>query len=151
MVLFMGVVAAAYLLMKNVPTGFVPNEDMGYFFVVLEGPESTALARTGKVAAEAEKIIKGLPGVADVLVIGGYNIVAGIQDTRAATAIVVLKPWDERKTKALSLQGVMKSMYRETAAINEFNIMAFNPPPIQGLPHSTTNQIQTRQYWVLQQ
>ncbi len=146
MVLFLGVVAAAYLLMKNVPTGFVPNEDMGYFFVVLEGPESTALVRTGKVAAEVEHIIKGLPGVADVLIIGGYNIVAGIQDTRAATAIVVLKPWDERKTKALSLQGVIKSVYRETAAINEFNIMAFNPPPIQGLSTTGGFQYQLEDY-----
>ncbi len=146
MLLFAGVVAAAYLLMKTVPTGFVPNEDMGYFFVVMEGPESTALARTSKVAGRVEKIIKGISGVSDVLIIGGYNIVAGIQDTRSATAIVVLKPWDERKGKALSLDGVIERVYEETAGINEFNLMAFNPPPIQGLSTTGGFQYQLEDY-----
>jgi len=146
MALFGCVVAAAYLLLRHVPTGFVPNEDMGYFFVVLEGPESTALERTARVAARVEEIIRGIPGVSDVLVIGGNNIVAGVQDTRSATAIVVLEPWDERKEEALSLDGVMRRVYAETAPIQEFNVMAFNPPPIQGLSTTGGFQYQLEDY-----
>ena len=133
LLLFLGVILAAYWLVRTVPTGFVPNEDQGYFFVLQQGPEGMALARTEKISAQAEEIMKKIPGVADVLLIGGYNIVASVVDSRASTYIVILEPWDERTTKALSVKGIMGRLYHSVSHMNEVDFVPFNPPPIQGL------------------
>jgi len=148
LILFAGVIVAAYWLIKTVPTGFVPDEDQGYFFILQEGPEGMALARTEKISSQVEKIIKEVPGVKDVLLIGGYNIIAQIQDTRASTIIVILNPWHERTTKALSLEGIMMTTYQAVAHMNEVNFMPFGPPPIQGLGTAGGFQYQLEDYLV---
>lgn len=139
-VVFALMLVATYLLFKHVPIGFIPDEDQGYFFAVMQGPEGTALDRTTTVADEVEKICMDIDGVDDVLTIGGYNIINGTVDSNAATFIVILKPWGKREDKKLSLESIMKQIYFRSQAINEAMVFLFNPPPIQGL--STTGGFQ---------
>jgi len=67
---FVGLLGVTYYLFHVVPTGFVPDEDQGYFYVFPIGPEGSSLERTEKVANKIEKILRKTPGVADVLTIG---------------------------------------------------------------------------------
>ena len=133
---FLALLCGTYYLLRTLPTGFVPSEDQGFFFMVLQGPEGASLERTEKVAEEVEKIVLDTPGVEDVITIGGYNLIGAILDSDAASLIVVLKPWSEREGPGLSLQSILNEIRRNTAGIPEAIVMAFNPPPISGL--STT-------------
>ncbi|MCD6293608.1 MAG: efflux RND transporter permease subunit [Deltaproteobacteria bacterium] len=136
LLVFAGLVFAAYTMFKIVPTGFVPSEDQGYFFAMIESPEGTSLDRTGKVRRLVEDILKKTPGVKNVVMVGGYNLLNSAMDPSSAASFVMLDPWDERKTPELSLDGIMGAFMAQTQAINEAIIIPFPPPPIQGL--STT-------------
>lgn len=135
-VIFISLMGVTYYLFQVVPTGFVPDEDQGYFYVFAIGPEGSSLERTEKVGNRLEKILLSTPGVADVLTIGGYDLINSVNVPSTATAIVVLKPWDKRRTPELSVEGIMASVRKQTAGITEAMVVAFNAPPIQGL--STT-------------
>jgi multidrug efflux pump len=130
---FVGLLGVTYYLFHVVPTGFVPDEDQGYFYVFPIGPEGSSLERTEKVANKIEKILRKTPGVADVLTIGGFDLINNINVPNTSTIIVVLKPWGQRKTPALSVNGIMASVRKQTAGITEAMVAIFNAPPIQGL------------------
>ncbi|NQU13285.1 MAG: efflux RND transporter permease subunit, partial [Desulfobacteraceae bacterium] len=136
LLVFVGMVGATYYMFKIVPTGFVPAEDQGYFMVMIQTPEGTSLDRTGKVCSKVENILKKTPGIDNIVMIGGYNLLNSAMDPSSAAAFVMLDPWGKRKTPALSLDGIMGAFMAETQAINEAVVIPFPPPPIQGL--STT-------------
>lgn len=133
---FIGLLVAAaatgWLFMKT-PTGFVPEEDRGAFFIAINLPDGAALGRTEAVLAEAESIVSGVPGVADIISVGGYSILQGSVFPNSALMIVVLKPWDERTTPELSLNAIVGQLAPKLAAIPTATIFPFNPPPIPGL------------------
>ncbi len=64
-------------LFTLVPTGFLPAEDRGAFFVDVRLPDGAALPRTTAVLAEVEAIISNTPGVANVMSVGGYSLLQG--------------------------------------------------------------------------
>ncbi len=136
LLIFVGLLFATYTMFKMVPTGFVPAEDQGYFMVMLQTPEGTSLERTGKVCNTVEDILHKTPGIKNVVMIGGYNLLNSAMDPSSAAAFVMLTPWDERNTPALSLDGIIGAFMGQTQAINEAVVIPFPPPPIQGL--STT-------------
>ena len=131
--IFIGLIGATYYMFRIVPTGFVPEEDQGYFYVFTLGPEGSSLQRTEKVAGRVGKILLSTPGVSDVLTIGGFDLINNVNVSNTGTLIVVLKPWDERKTPELSVDGIMKSVRKQTAGIAEAMVVVFNAPPIMGL------------------
>jgi hydrophobe/amphiphile efflux-1 (HAE1) family protein len=131
----------AFYMLHKVPTAFVPPEDMGYFYVIAQGPEGTSIVRTEQVTHKIEKIAAGIDGVDDVLTIGGYNMISGALDSSSASVIVVLKEWNERRSPEQSIDAIMQTMnMRCYGLINEATAFAFSPPPIMGL--STTGGFQ---------
>ena len=131
--IFIGLMGVTYYLFHVVPTGFVPDEDQGYFFLFAKGPEGSSLERSEKVANRLEKILLSTPGIADVLTIGGYDMINTVNVPCISTLIVILKPWNERKTPELSVDGIMKNVRKQSADIKEAMVSVFNAPPIQGL------------------
>jgi hydrophobe/amphiphile efflux-1 (HAE1) family protein len=136
LLVFAGLFFATYYMFRIVPTGFVPAEDQGYFMVMVQAPEGASLSRTGKVCSDVEKILEKTPGVENVVMIGGYNLLNSAMDTASAAAFVMLDPWNKRRTPELSLEGIMGGFMARTRGINEAIVIAFPPPPIEGL--STT-------------
>jgi hydrophobe/amphiphile efflux-1 (HAE1) family protein len=127
------VVAGMYMLFRVLPAGLVPSEDQGYFMVNVELPGGAALNRTEAVAAQAEKIVKAIPGVQDVVSIGGFSMLGGSSSSNVASLFVVLKPWSERTSASQQVSGILAQAQRQFAAIPTAEITGFNPPPIPGL------------------
>jgi hydrophobe/amphiphile efflux-1 (HAE1) family protein len=136
LLVFAGLFVATYYLFTIVPTGFVPEEDEGYFMVMIQSPEGASLDRTGKVCSRVEEMLLKTSGIESVVMIGGYNLLNSAMDPASAAAFVMLKPWDQRKTPALGLDGIMAAFMGRAQAVTEAVVMPFPPPPIEGL--STT-------------
>ena len=83
----------------KLPTGFVPNEDQGYFFSVFTLPDGASMERTDQLMRRAEADLKSIPGVAEVLTTGGLNLLTNAYTSNNASVIVMLKPWEERKSE----------------------------------------------------
>ncbi len=114
------------------PTGFLPQEDQGAFFVEIRLPEGASLNRTLDVAKQVEEVARNLDGVRDVITITGYSMLNGLAQSNSAFLILTLDPFDERTTPALRVNALVASMARQTAAVPA-QIIPFNLPPIIGL------------------
>ena len=130
---FAGLCALAFLAFAAVPTGFVPEEDQGYFLVIAELPEGASIERTEKVVAEMRKIAMDTPGVADVLEVSGYNVVNALQQPFQGMAFIILDPFGDRKTPETQVEALMATLRAEFAQIPGARILVANAPAIPGL------------------
>jgi HAE1 family hydrophobic/amphiphilic exporter-1/multidrug efflux pump len=128
--------AAGHLMMK-IPTGFVPNEDQGYFFTVFNLPDGASMERTDQLMRRAEAEVKALPGVQEVLTLGGLNLLTNAFTSNNASLIVVLKPWEERKHAEEQIEPILTAAKKKFAAYAEAVSLVFPPPPINGLGNAS--------------
>jgi len=127
---------AGRLLMK-LPTGFVPNEDQGYFFSVFTLPDGASMERTDQLMRRAEADLKSIPGVGEVLTTGGLNLLTNAYTSNNASVIAMLKPWEERKGDEEQLGSILVTARRKFAAYPEAVSLVFPPPPINGLGNAS--------------
>jgi hydrophobe/amphiphile efflux-1 (HAE1) family protein len=125
--------AGAAGLLKKLPTGFVPDEDQGYFFVSMTLPDGASMERTGLLAERAEKFIKALPGMQRVMSLGGLNILNSTYNSNTCTLIGLLQPWEKRHTKETSLKTILLTTMKEVSSYPEAMSFVIIPPPITGL------------------
>ena len=104
--LVMVAVAAAGVLglAKITPTGFLPEDDQGAFFVVVQLPGGASIGRTTEVVRQAEEILKEEAAVADYTSVIGLNFIDNYSQSNAAFIVVTLKPFEERKDASLGVQ-----------------------------------------------
>jgi len=131
--LFSGLCVLTAWGFRALPTGFMPNEDQGYFFVNVQLPDAAKLSRTEDVLTRIEQMAVNTPGVRDVVGVAGFSLLTGTVAPNNAMAVVILENWDERKSRALSIRGVIGSLMGQMMTIQEAQAFAFAPPPIMGL------------------
>lgn len=127
------VLAADAFLFKVTPTGFLPDEDQGAFFVEVQLPQGASVNRTAEVAGQVETMIKALPGVEDVSSVIGYSGLEALAKSNAAYVIVLLEPFEERTTPETDVHALIKRVQAEGLGFREANLLPFNVPPIIGL------------------
>jgi hydrophobe/amphiphile efflux-1 (HAE1) family protein len=119
-----------YGIYTRLPTGFLPVEDQGYFFAVLQLPDGAALARTDAVADKVRKILAAEDGVQDVIPVTGFNFLTGANQSNAAAEFAVLKPWRERSRTASDIVAAVRP---KLLGIPEAVALSFDPPSIPGI------------------
>ncbi len=124
-------------LLMSLPTGFVPNEDQGYFFTVFNLPDGASMERTDQLMKRAEADLKSIPGVGEVLTTGGLNLLTNAYTSNNASIITMLKPWEERKSDEEQLAVILATARRKFAAYPEAISLVFPPPPINGLGNAS--------------
>src|SRR5713101_6468190 len=124
---------AIFGISRIVPTGFLPEEDQGAFFVMVQLPDGASVARTGDVTKRVENILKGLPAVEHTLSIIGYSLLDGGNLPNNAFLVVRLKPFEDRQAAADSAQALIRKVFAEGSRIREAKVVAFNFPAIIGL------------------
>ena len=121
--LTIGIVAAvvigAGLFARVLPAGFIPDEDQGIFGVAVQLPPGASLERTSLVLKKIEDILAKTDGLESFQTIGGYGAVTSTYQPNYGTIFVRMKPWEERKTKALHVTGIMGGLRPQFAAIPE--------------------------------
>ena len=124
--------ADAYLGI-TLPTGFVPNEDQGVFFVQIQLPFGSSLSRNDALTARIEQDMLKVPGVKDVITLGGFNLLTNITTSDSSSLVVTLEPWGDRKTAETSLRAILTNAYKKMGAYPQAIAFPFIPPPIPGL------------------
>lgn len=132
-VAFAGLCVLAYILFEAVPTGFVPEEDQGYFLVVAQLPEGATIERTKAVVAEMREIAMKAPGVSDVLEVSGYNVIDALKQPFQGMAFIILKPFEERTTPETQVTAIMANLRAKFAQIPGARTLVANAPAIPGL------------------
>ncbi len=128
--------AVTGLLFRILPTGFLPNEDQGAFFVSVRLPDGATTQRADDASRKIEESILKIPGVDQYFVLGGLDIATGTSNSNVATIIATLKPWDERTTDETQLQGILANAQKGFGKVPEAFTFAFGLPPILGLSNT---------------
>jgi multidrug efflux pump len=135
--LMMGVylvlVAAAGVLFKAVPDGFVPSQDKQYLIGFAQLPDGATLDRTEDVVRRMGEIMLKHPGVEHAVSFPGLSINGFTNSSNSGIAFAALKSFDERRSPNLSGGAIAGQLNREFAAIPDAFIALFPPPPVQGL------------------
>ena len=121
------------LVFYYLPQGFLPEEDQGYFMVLVKGPSGSSLYHTEKTVKKAEKILKDTEGVADVISINGFNVIDAINQPNMAVMFVILNPWSQRESPNLHVKGIMKTAQKQFERIDGAVLGSLNAPAIPGL------------------
>lgn len=128
---FILLLALTGLLFTWVPTGFLPEEDQGYFVTIVQAPEGVSLNYTDKVIAQIEDEILKLPEVVGTFAIGGFSFSGSTANN--GVIFTTLTPWDERTRPEQSVQGIIGGLFPKFLAIPEARVIPVNLPVVQGL------------------
>jgi hydrophobe/amphiphile efflux-1 (HAE1) family protein len=130
------------LAFRAVPTGFMPDEDQGYFVTSIQLPDGASLERTEGVSDRVEKLLLGTPGIVDTVAIGGFDLLSGTNPTNAVTIFASLEPWGERADGGLTIQAVLDRIRPQYRALAEAQVFALNPPPLRGVSSTSGFEFQ---------
>ena len=118
-----------WLLSSSVPSGFIPNEDQGLFYAIIQTPPGSTLERTDDVANQLQKIATSMPEIKSVSSMAGYEILSEGTGSNSGSLLINLKDWDERKH---SVTEVMEELEAKAKNIKGASIEFFPPPAVPG-------------------
>jgi hydrophobe/amphiphile efflux-1 (HAE1) family protein len=118
------------------PTGFLPEEDQGAFFIAVQLPDGASVARTSEVTKQVEAVLKKMPAIDHTLSIIGFSLLDGGNEPNAAFMVARMKPFADRKAAADSVQATIRRTFGAGSQIRQANVLPFNLPPIIGLSTS---------------
>lgn len=113
----------------RVPLGFIPNEDQGMFYAVIQTPPGSSLERTNEISERLQKIAEKMPEVQSVSSLAGYEILTEGTGANAGTCLINLKSWEDRDK---SVQEVIEELEAKSKDIAGATIEFFQPPAVPG-------------------
>lgn len=121
--------AGTWFLNSTVPSGFIPNEDQGMFYAIIQTPPGSSLERTNQIAEQLQKIAEGIEGVQSVSSLAGYEILTEGTGANSGTCLINLKSWEDRKH---GVQEIIKELEEKAKDITGATIEFFQPPAVPG-------------------
>lgn len=117
---------------RVLPSGFIPGEDQGTIYAIIQTPPGATLERTNQVSQELQKICEEVEGVESVSSLAGYEIMTEGRGSNAGTCLINLKNWSERKQSVTEIMEELEEKSKNLGAIVEF----FEPPAVPGFGSS---------------
>ena len=128
--------AGVFALSARTPTGFLPEEDQGGFFVAIQLPDGASVSRTSTVVRQVEGLAKSLDAVQETFSIIGFSLLDSSQESNSGFMFIKLKPFADRTATAQKAQALIGRMFGMAQQVRSATVFPFNLPPIIGL--STT-------------
>jgi HAE1 family hydrophobic/amphiphilic exporter-1 len=113
---------------QTLPSGFIPNEDQGMIYAIIQTPPGSTLERTNEVSRQLQKIAEEVEGIQSVSSLAGYEILTEGRGSNAGTCIINLKDWSERKHSVHEIMEELEEKTQELGAVVEY----FEPPAVPG-------------------
>jgi HAE1 family hydrophobic/amphiphilic exporter-1 len=126
------VIVGAGFFARQIPAGFIPDEDQGIFGINVQLPPGASLTRTSAVLKKVEEILAKTEAIDSYQTIGGYGLVTNTYQPNYGSLFVRLHPWKERKSAELKVKSIMARLQGEFADIPEAVVFPFNIPTLSG-------------------
>lgn len=121
--------AGTWALNTTVPSGFIPNDDQGMVYAVIQTPPGSSLERTNQVAERLQEIAQNMDDVQSISSLAGYEVLTEGTGANSGTCLINLKSWEDRKHSA---QEVIKILEEKSKEITGATIEFFQPPAVPG-------------------
>ena len=125
-VLFTGGIAA---INGVLPSGFIPGEDQGMIYAVIQTPPGSTLEYTNAKSQELERIAGEIEGIHSVTSVAGYEVLTEGRGSNAGTLIINLDDWSERSHTAVE---IIEELEERTREMTDIKLEFFEPPAIPG-------------------
>lgn len=129
LIVLVGFCAGIWFLNNSLPSGFIPNEDQGMFYAVIQTPPGSSLERTNEIAERLQKIAEKIEDVQSVSSLAGYEILSEGTGSNSGTCLINLKTWNQRKH---SVQQIINELEEKAKDITGATIEFFEPPAVPG-------------------
>ncbi|UOG77336.1 efflux RND transporter permease subunit (plasmid) [Hymenobacter tibetensis] len=113
----------------KLPSGFIPSEDQGLIYAIIQTPPGSTLERTNAVSQRLAQLAKDVPGIANISTLAGYEVLTEGRGSNAGTCLIDLKPWDERKE---SVHDIIMALEEKAHEIPGATVEFFEPPAVPG-------------------
>jgi HAE1 family hydrophobic/amphiphilic exporter-1 len=113
---------------KTLPAGFIPGEDQGMIYAIIQTPPGSTIEVTNKVARQLEEVAEKIDGVQSVSSLAGYEVLTEGRGSNAGTCIINLKDWSQRKKSVQDVIHELEEKTHDFGAVIEF----FQPPAVPG-------------------
>ena len=124
--------AGTVYMSQMIPSGFVPNEDQGTIYAIVQTPPGSSLEYTNKVMGQLEKMTKAVDGVDSVTSMAGFEIMTEGRGSNAGTSLINLKNWKERKQ---NVHEIIEELEHHIVGLGG-RVEFFEPPAIPGFGSS---------------
>lgn len=125
----LGAFATGTILVNMIlPAGFIPAEDQGTIYAIIQTPPGATLERTNQISLELQAICKQIEGIESVSALAGYEIMTEGRGSNAGTCLINLKSWSDRNLSVKQIMQELEEKTRNIGAVIEF----FEPPAVPG-------------------
>lgn len=118
-----------FFISNNLPSGFIPSEDQGMLYAIIQTPPGSTLERTNDLSNKLVDVITKVEGVKSVSSIAGYEVLTEGRGSNAGTCLINLKPWSEREH---SVSEIIEELEEKAKSIPGATIEFFDPPAVPG-------------------
>lgn len=136
LIVYAGLIAATGLQMSRMPTGFIPEQDIGYQAVIAFLPPGSSLERTDKVIREINEIVldtPGLKGVTHTSPVSGFDVTTGTIAPNVGTLFYGLPSLYGKHVPGVNAASMLVALRKRVAGVKDAVVVVVNPPPVQGL------------------
>ena len=144
LLVYAGLLVLTGVTFRAVPTGFLPQQDTGYFLVVVQLPDGASLERTDAVIRRMDQMARETPGIAHTFAITGYSSVLQANQSNLGAAFMIPDSFDKRRDPSLTANALMATLRKKFSVIEEARILVVPPPPLRGLGNSGGFKIQVQ-------
>lgn len=128
--LVVGIFSYGILVVNQVlPSGFIPLEDQGVIYGIIQTPPGSTLEYTNAKSHELQKICKEFDEITSVTSLAGYEILTEGRGSNAGTCLINLKPWADRK---LTSKEIIEELEKKGRKISNVKLEFFEPPAVPG-------------------
>ncbi len=117
-----------FLVNQSLPAGFIPGEDQGQIYAIIQTPPGSTLEATNHVARELQKVAQSIDGISSVSSLAGYEILTEGRGSNAGTCLINLKDWSDRKQSVHEIIEALEEKTKDFGAVIEY----FEPPAVPG-------------------
>lgn len=131
--LYAGLMVLTGATFSQVPTGFIPQQDQGYFIVGIQLPPAASLERTDAVVQKVVKKLLAVDGVANAVSFAGFSGVTFSSASNAGAIFPRLESFEERAKKGLSAEKILADIRASLSTIDDAFVIVIPPPSVRGI------------------
>src|ERR1700738_3680255 len=133
LVVYVGLISLTGFQLARMPSGFIPDQDIGYLVTVIQLPAGSSLARTDAVVREVNDIILKTPGIEHTSPVTGFDVTTSTVSPNAATIFFSLPSLYGHHIPGVNAATMLAAVRKRLAGVNDAFVLVINPPPVQGL------------------
>jgi hydrophobe/amphiphile efflux-1 (HAE1) family protein/NodT family efflux transporter outer membrane factor (OMF) lipoprotein len=131
--IYLALIGLTGFQMFRMPTGFIPQQDVGYLVLVCQLPPGSSLERTDEVVRRVNEIALNTYGIKHTSANPGFDVTTNTIAPNVGTVFTTLPSLFGEHLRGVNAASMVATLRKEFAGFKGANILVVNPPAVKGL------------------